>query len=340
MRIAASYFGNRIPRHVAADMQLLHTLGFTRVVHTFSETDMTFYRATMREIVRISGDCGLETLLDPWGVGRVFGGEAYSQWLLEEPDLFQRGPSGRLLGGCCLNHPGLRARMHAWIDAAAETGAPWIFWDEPHWVFPGPLNPHGEICACEHCERRLRELHPGADLRSASRETITELRERGIRDLLVDLTCYAHAQGLRSSVCVLPHGFLEQPALDHDALLADGRIHEFGTDPYWDAFGMHTPEERRRFVETHAGEALRICRRAQIPSMLWVQAFRIPAAREAELFAGTRELLQYAPDTIAIWGFEACAHMSAIACERPAAVWNGLIDALHDAQRDLGPGAP
>jgi len=64
--------------------------------------------------------------------------------------------------------------------------------------------------------------------------------------------------------------------------------------------------------------------------MLWVQAFRIRAAEEADMVAGVRELLRYAPDTVALWGFEACAHMSSLACERPAAVWDALLRALRD----------
>jgi len=334
MKLAASYFGNRIPRHVARDMAELRARGFDRVVHTFSESDAAYYHKTMREIVRISQDCGLEVLLDPWGVGRVFGGEAYSQWLLEEPDLFQRGPSGRLLGGSCLNHPALLPRLHAWIDAAAGTGASWIFWDEPHWTFPGPLNPGSEICVCDHCRRRMSELTPGTDLARAGREEIARLRARGVRDLLEELTRYAAAQGLRSSLCLLPHGLMDQPPLDWDEIAAWEHVHEFGTDPYWQAFGVATPEERRAFLKVHAGEAMRTCRQAGIPAMLWVQAFKIPAAREEDLVAGARELLRYAPETVALWGFEACAHMSAIACERPESVWNALIRVFREEAPD------
>lgn len=40
MSIGAAYFGNRIPRHAAADMEDLAARGFTGVLHTFSENDL------------------------------------------------------------------------------------------------------------------------------------------------------------------------------------------------------------------------------------------------------------------------------------------------------------
>ncbi|MFH1143238.1 MAG: hypothetical protein V1774_01680 [Candidatus Eisenbacteria bacterium] len=337
MKLAASYFGNRILRHVRDDMEQLHARGFTRVVHTFSENDLAFYRGTMRDIVRVSQECGLEVLLDPWGVARVFGGEAYSGWLLENPDLFQRGASGRLLGGACLNHPALRPRLYEWIEAAAETDAGWIFWDEPHWVPRGPRNPDGETCVCAHCKRRMAELIPGTDPPMTDTAVMARMRGQAVVDLLADLTRHAAGLGLRSSLCALPQGLLDQPPVEWDRLLAAAQVHEFGTDPYWQAFGVNDPRERRRFIDEHAGAAVSACRRAGIASMLWIQAFRITGDREQDLLAGTRELLRHAPGTVALWGYEACAHMSALACQRPAEVWNALIEVIRSGGVDGSP---
>jgi hypothetical protein len=322
MKLAASYFGNRIPRHARADMQALRALGFDRVVHTFCENDLAFYPGTMREIVAISHDCGLEAQLDPWGVARIFGGEAFSRWIVEDDDLRQRGPSGRPLAGACLNHPRLRERMREWIEAAARTGARWVFWDEPHWVHRGPGNPDGEPCVCRHC------LERGGDLTSAPPEALERFRGESILRLLGELVRDATQAGLASSVCVLPQGVSGQPALDWGSIAGLPGVAEFGTDPYWDAFRMLEPAARDRFIDVNAEAARRACRAARIPCMLWVQAFRIPRDREADLFEGTRRLLAHSPEAVAIWGFEACAHMSELASERPEIVWQGLIDVL------------
>ena len=325
MKLAASYFGNRMARHVAADMEALRALGCERVVHTFSENDLAYYAGTLREIVALSRDAGLDVALDPWGVARIFGGEAYSHWLLEDPDLAQRGRSGRPLAGACLNHPRLRERLFGWIDAAAATGARRIFWDEPHWVPRGPGNPDGEICACEHCRRIAGTLV------KRSPAEIARLRGEAVVRLLAELTAYAERRGLASSICVLPQGVIDQPPLDWDELAGLPGVTEFGTDPYWQAFGIDTPEERDAFIDRHATAALGAAHRAGVECLLWLQAFRVPAGREEDLFAGTRRLLAHQPDCVAIWGFEACAHMSTLACGNPDRVWHGLIDLVRAA---------
>ena len=51
MPIGVSYFGNRILRHVAADMDDLAARGFTGVLHTMSENDLTYYRDTIGRLV-------------------------------------------------------------------------------------------------------------------------------------------------------------------------------------------------------------------------------------------------------------------------------------------------
>ncbi|MBM3316344.1 MAG: hypothetical protein FJY75_00685 [Candidatus Eisenbacteria bacterium] len=329
MQIACSYFGNRIPRHVGSDMERLRALGFDRVVHTFCENDLRYYRRTMGEIVRISEDCGLEVLLDPWGVAGVFGGEAFSQWLVEDEELAQRGPSRRRLAGACLNHPRLLPLLRQWTEAAAEAGARTLFWDEPHWSHRGPGNPEGEICVCEYCRARL----PG--LPDVPPEAIASMRAEAVARLLAALAAGALELGMRSSICVLPDGVAEQPALDWNEIARLPGVVEFGTDPYWQAFGISDPAARDRFIDAQASAALEACRSAGVACMLWLQAFRVTAEGEEDLFAGSRRLLAHGPDTAAVWGFEACAHMSAIACERPAVVWRRLLELL----RPEGPGA-
>ncbi len=132
MSTGVAYFGSRIPRHVAADMQKLAARGFTGVLHTFSENDLAYYRETIGRIVAASHDCGLEVQIAPWGVCQMFGGEAESRFTSHRRDVGQvlddetRTPSG------CPNDPRVRAFVHEWIDAAIDTGADRVFCDEPH----------------------------------------------------------------------------------------------------------------------------------------------------------------------------------------------------------------
>jgi hypothetical protein len=341
MKLTTSYFGCRILRHVKRDMQRLDRLGFARVVHTFSENDLFYFPETMRDIVSASHDAGLEVQLDPWGVGGIFGGEAFSRWILDEPDLMQRGASGRPLGAACLNHPRVQELVREWTLAAARTGADWIFWDEPHWSFKGPRNPAGEYCVCEHCRRVARaqaeapgsSLPIGDDLACAPRAAVDRFRALSVIYLLGGLTRFAADQGLKSSICVLPHGTMDQPSISWAELASLPGVGEFGTDPYWQAFGFTRPDERDRFIDENARAAKAAAKQAGSETMLWIQAFRVPAAGEDDLLEGAERLVGHAPDAVAIWAFEACAHMSALACENPRRIWRRLVNLLG---RELG----
>ena len=90
IKTGVSYFGNRILRHVREDMEDIRAHNCDFVVHTVSEEDMAFYKGTMKDIVAVSRDAGLEVYLDPWAVGGIFGGETYSKFIQRNPILFQR----------------------------------------------------------------------------------------------------------------------------------------------------------------------------------------------------------------------------------------------------------
>ena len=94
-RIGVSYFGNRILRHVAADMEGLAADGFTGVLHTFTENDLAYYRDTMGRIVEASHAAGLEVQIGPWAVCQMFGGEAESRFTAFNPDAGQVLDDGR-----------------------------------------------------------------------------------------------------------------------------------------------------------------------------------------------------------------------------------------------------
>src|SRR5438093_628270 len=89
MAIGCAYFGVRVVRHAATDMEELAARGYTGVLHTFSENDLAFYSDTMKEIVAASHQAGLEVQVGPWGVGGTFGGEAESRFVAERPDTWQ-----------------------------------------------------------------------------------------------------------------------------------------------------------------------------------------------------------------------------------------------------------
>src|SRR5437867_4019231 len=149
MLVATSYFGNRILRHVRMDVRKLRNEGFDIVVHTFSENDLRFYRKSVRDIVEVTKETGMRVWIDPWGIGGVFGGEAFSDAALHHRDWLQVAANGDKLPACCPSNPGFQGFIHEWTDAALETGADAVFWDEPHF-YSDETERIG--CYCKYCQ--------------------------------------------------------------------------------------------------------------------------------------------------------------------------------------------
>ncbi|NET23830.1 MAG: hypothetical protein F6K07_33090, partial [Okeania sp. SIO1H5] len=105
MKTGISYFGVRDVDHARKDMQEIANHGFTHVLHTLSEEDLQYHADSLREIVSISKDLGLGVYLNPWGVGRVFGGEAYSELAARNPQQAQIDNKGKPTVASCINHP-------------------------------------------------------------------------------------------------------------------------------------------------------------------------------------------------------------------------------------------
>ena len=68
IRTGVAYFGNRTLRHVRARSGRHCRHGFDYVVHCFTESDLLYGLESMREIVRMTRELGMESHLDPWGV--------------------------------------------------------------------------------------------------------------------------------------------------------------------------------------------------------------------------------------------------------------------------------
>jgi hypothetical protein len=112
MKTGVSYFGNRIPEHfVNRDLPDIIAHGCTYIVHTFSENDLQHYATSLKSMVTATREAGLEAYIDPWGVGGVFGGEAYSEFLPNNLDAWQTKLDGAPVPMACLNAPLFREFM-------------------------------------------------------------------------------------------------------------------------------------------------------------------------------------------------------------------------------------
>jgi hypothetical protein len=321
MSVGAAYFGNRVPRHVAADMEALAARGFTGVLHTFSENDLAYYRGTMGTLVAASRDAGLEVQIAPWGVCQMFGGEPESRFTSHHPEVGQVLETGRRTPAGCPNHPRVREFCREWADAAIETGADRIFWDEPHWVHPEHFGLPAEHwgCHCEHCAERFgRELPKRLD------DEVLAFREACLVDFIGHLVDHVARRGARPVVCLLPLTGGVQGISDWGRVASLPGLDTICTDPYWKAFG----EPVGPFVRDYAGRIAGLAAQHAVGAQVWIQGFRMEPADADDIRAAVAAARAAGVDDLWTWAWEACAHMSALAGSDPAAVWEVLCEAL------------
>jgi N-acetylmuramic acid 6-phosphate etherase len=320
--IGCSYFGVRIPRHVARDMEDLARRGFTGVLHTFSENDLAYYRDTMGRIVEISHELGLEVQMNPWGLGRTFGGEAESRFVTMRPEACQVLDDGRRVAAGCLNNPKYRSYCKEWADAALEAGADLVFWDEPHWVVPehvGIDDPSRWSCHCDVCRERF-----GRELPKQLTEEALAFREASLVDFLREMVAHVHSLGGRNTICVLPAVEGAHGIRDWDAVAALPGVDVFGTDPYWQVF----KEPAGEFVGRFATLAAQAADRAGVEPELWVPAFRLTRADIPDLEDAIAAARAAGIGRLWVWGYEACGHMTSLATPDSGAVWEAAVRAL------------
>ena len=321
MSAGAAYFGNRVPRHVARDMQELAARGFGGVLHTFSENDLAYYRGTMHALVAASHDAGLEVQIAPWGVCQMFGGEAESRFTAHHPEVGQVLETGRRTPSGCPNDPRVRAFCREWADAAIETGADRIFWDEPHWVHPEHFGLPAEHwgCHCEHCAERF-----GRQLPKELDDEVLAFREDCLVDFIAHLVDHVAAQGARPAVCLLPVTGGVQGITDWARVAGLPGLDTLCTDPYWKAFG----EPAEPFVREYGERIAALGAAHGVTAQLWIQGFRMEPGDAADIRVAVTAARAAGIDDLWTWGWEACGHMSALAGSDPVAVWEVLCDTL------------
>jgi len=359
-----SYFSSRTLRHVRADLADMLAHHCTYVVHCLTETDLLYYRDTMREVVDATHDAGLEAWLDPWGVAGIFSGETLSRFLIDQPEAHQVLSDGLRVPAACPNHPATRRFLREWVQAAAETGGDVAFWDEPHFHAANVLAGAGGTwaCRCQHCQERFRQEARRA-LPEAMDEEVRRFREGSLLDLLSELCAEGRRLGLRNALCLLPTDpesvglsemaerlarwwkeraptplaarrkpWLEFGVTDWQAAAAIPDLDIFGCDPYW-YLARTEPEP---YVRAFAGRAVEVSRQCNRDTQIWVQAFSVPEGREAELRLGLRIAAELGATHLAAWSYDGTSSMSSIRPARPEVVWRTIGEAFEEVRARSG----
>ncbi len=326
MAIGTSYFGNRILRHVTADMEDLAAAGFSGVLHTYSENDLAYYRGQMERIVAASHDADLEVQVGPWGLGGVFGGEAESIFAMRYPELGQVFADGRRVGAPCPTRPEFRGYVREWASAAVESGADRIFWDEPHWSHPARFDEPATnwTCVCESCRGRFREQF-GEPMPAELTAEVRAFRESMLMELLTDLVAHVGALGGRSTICLLPPVEGLHVGIDGwEPVAAIDGLDTLATDPYWSFFEQDAAE----YVGGQSARLHSLAVQHDVRPQVWIQGFRLGPEQADEIHAAVAAARAAGVDDLWTWGYDAAGHMSYLGTREPELVWGELVAAL------------
>ncbi len=300
MKLGVTYLGNRFVRHyVERDLPEIVEAGCDYVVHTFSEYDLAFHTGEIAALVDATHRVGLEAWLDCWGLGGLFAGEAFSDFLLRHPESWQVRPGGARISVACPNSPAFRELLQTWIETAAGTGADAVFFDDP----TSPVE-----CVCGGCK----------DVCSASPEAPTDGRafqQWSLARLMEDACGSARGLGLRTAVGVLPG-----PSLS-EQLTAARAADVVAVSPLWRAHGQPASP----YVYDACEAVVAACRDSRQEPMAWLQAFSIPAGREDEIAQAAAAMAAAGVANISTWCYRAGEQMTAIRSEQPNIAWEAVV---------------
>lgn len=322
MQLGTAYIANRIVRHVQKDMAKLRRLGFDFVVHTFSEFDLQFQQGNIQKIVAVTHQAGLKAYLDPWGVGNVFGGEAYSDFVtVHFQDACQVLDNGEQVFLACPNAPAFKAYMDFWTDAALESGADGVFWDEPHFNHPDYLKGRADhwACRCPHCQQQYANLY-NRPMPTIEDSTVLAFKRSSIIHFLEKLTIKVHQAG-KTNILYLPANIPVVVAREDWTPYAQlSSLDILSTGLYWTM-----AQQPVQMVADYALIINKLAQCYQKDHWYWIQNLRIPAGQEKEIQIAMDLCYQNGIRNFALWCFEGGEPESWAACERPQLAWRTAI---------------
>lgn len=329
LKTGVSYFGNYFLDHFKKDLKAIVRGGCNFIVLTFSEQDLQYYRGTFQDLVKASHDAGLKVYLDPWAVGRAFGGECYSEFISHHPETRQISSSGKPLPIACLNHPKFQAFLREWCEAGFEFKIDTFFWDEPHFhIFRERKEKLSWSCRCSYCRKGF-ERRFGKPMPKAFTEEVFLFRESSVVRFLKRFCDDTKKEGFQNAVCLLPDIFSKH-ALQNWAVVAKIKsLDILGTDPYWH-FGVKDVEA---FVRPYARKVSQLCRTYGKEPQFWVLNFKIRKGKESEIRIALETAYEEGIRNFAAWSYRGTGQMSALASADPPTVWKTLSRTYHTFRR-------
>ena len=94
----------------------------------------------------------------------------------------------------------------------------------------------------------------------------------------------------------------------------------FGSDPYWYGYKQDVTD----FVRRISNEVFALSKKYAKEPQIWIQGYRVPAQREAEIVTAVAVAYDSGIRNIATWSFEGTDCMTYVRSERPDVVWQNV----------------
>jgi hypothetical protein len=145
------------------------------------------------------------------------------------------------------------------------------------------------------------------------------------------LIAEASARGIDSAIILLPEEHLGDRGWREIAGRPDVRY--FGVSPYW-VYQQVPVDEIQPYLRRWCKRVVTATAGQDVQSLAWIQAFSVPAGREAEIERGMEIMREEGIEVVCAWSYRACEAMSKLAPDNPALVWETVQRGFQRLQAD------
>jgi hypothetical protein len=287
MNLGVSYIAPHLPNHIETDMAHLADIGCNEVLFALQENHFKVLTGAVRHGARLAEKYQLKPLVVVWGFANTFGGGRMSHFLLEKPEIWRVDRQGKPVPKACLNNPAVVDIFEQITRTCRAHGFQGMFVDEPT----------PQDCFCTHCQTlfsarnggKLKASTHASDYVQFQNDTVVRYsREVSDRVKAVD-------SALKTITCVMP---VDQTCWEAVAQIKS--LDVFSTDPYW--LVENSKMSLEQAVE-YARAATAICAKWRKESQIWLNAWKIPAGVEEEIYVGGKALAAVGFDSMYTWSF-------------------------------------
>ena len=313
-----SYYGCLFKDHIKEDIIELVNHGVTSVVLAVSEYEMSIWFDRVKEIIELFKYYGLKVYWDFWAWGKVFGGEASSEYLQKNIKHRQVRSNGEVAPAACFNDKDFVNYILVSIDQVAEeTEIDGFFWDEPS--FYNLPNDDAWACICKSCQTKFKDDF-GYNMPRELNEDVLKFREDSILRFLQELLTRVkeNNKNLKNIICLLPEKNPKIGIINWERIAQLKNLDVLSSDPYWPVFGKSF-----EWYKEVTKEIKSLAVQHNLKSQIWLQLFMLPEEEiqkleEAAIFAKNAGI-----DSIFAWPYRA-AEGQLIASENPKKTWETL----------------